>query len=293
MYPFFKTCACILFIVMFAHPIFAQCTFNFTPGLPCPGEVVTFTVSNPMAGSVYKWDLDGDGQFDDGTGPAVTYTYPYNSAQMNFIVKLEMDGTPCPVMQTVSVKAGEQPMLGVVSGGNLPANSKTISACTGGQMVTLVINNTSPNPLNFTTYTINWGDGSPVQNLNNTTFSQNIPVSHGYSGSGYNTITLTGTYSNGCVLTNIYQFFSGGSPDIGLSSIGNTNGLCAPASLIFNVQSYQNNPLGTTYQFYENDQPVGPLFTQATLQILFVYTSLRLPLAGKLPRMVNTKMLFL
>ncbi len=274
MYPYFKTCAFVIFIVMFAQPIFCQCIFNFTPGLPCPGELVTFTVVNPMGGSIYKWDLDEDGQFDDGTGSIVSYTYPYDNAQMNFIVKLEKDGAICPVMQTVSVKAGEQPMLGVVSGGNLPANSHIISSCTGGQMVTLVINNTSPNPLNFTGYTINWGDGSPVQNLNNSSFGQNTPITHAYSGSGYNTITLTGTYLNGCILTSIYQFFSGGNPDIGLSSIGNTNGLCAPASLIFNVQSYQNNPLGTTYQFYENDQPVGPLFTQASLPNPFEFIHL-------------------
>jgi len=270
----FRIFAFIIFVVTCTEPVFGQCTFNFTPGNPCPGEVVTFTVFNPMAGSVYKWDLDGDGQLDDGTGSVVTYTYSYNSMPKNFIVTLEKDGISCPVMQTVSVKAGEQPMLGVVMGGNLPLDSHIISACTGGQMITLVINNTSPNLLNFTGYTINWGDGSALQNLTNATFGLNTPVSHIYSGSGYNTITLTGTYTNGCVLTNIYQFFSGGNPDIGLSSIGNTNGLCAPASLNFIVQSYQNNPLGTTYQFYENDQPIGPLFTQSTLPNPFEFTHL-------------------
>jgi PKD repeat protein len=262
---------------MFAQPIFGQCTFTFTPALPampCPGEVVTFTVTNPMMGSVYEWDLDGDGMYDDKVGNTVTFTYPYSATQKTYDVKLEKDGTPCPGMQSIVVKAGEQPTLGVVMGGAL--NGQIISSCNGGPIITIKINNTSPNPTNFVGYTINWGDGTPpVINLNNTNFNQNATLMHDYAfGSGYKTITLTGTNANGCVLTNIYQFFSGGNPSIGLSSVGNTGGLCAPTTLTFNVKDYELNSLGTTYQFYENLQPVGPLYTQATLPNPFVFTHL-------------------
>ncbi len=249
----------------------AQCVFNFTPGNPCPGESVTFTISNPVPGAVYTWDLDGDGQFDDGTGTPVTFIYPYNANPVNFVVALQENNMGCGT-QTVAVKAGVQPTIGVTMGGIM--TGKVIRTCSGGQPVNLGINNTTPNSGNITGYTVNWGDGSPVETHTNASFSSSIGLTHNYTGAGFKTITITATHVNGCVLTNSYQFFNGGNPDIGLSSIGNTNGLCAPDSLMFNVQSYQNNPAGTTYQFYENDQPIGPLFVQGSLPNPFVFIHL-------------------
>jgi len=273
MFPQFKTCALIVCLGMFAQPIFGQCTFTFTPNMPCPGELVTFTVTNPMAGSVYKWDLDGDGQYDDKVGTMVTYNYPYSAIAVNYDLKLEKDSMACPGMQTVSVKAGEQPTLGVVSGGVLVG--KVISNCNAGQALTLIINNTSPNPSNIASYSINWGDGLPLDNYTNVSFNISVPVMHDYApGSGYMTITLAATFLNGCVISNSYQLFRGSNPNIGISNIGQTIGLCAPTTILFNVKDYQGNPDGTTYQFYENDIPVGPLYTQASLPNPFEYAHL-------------------
>lgn len=56
--------------------------FTFTPPEPLTHETVEFdgsgsTDSSP-GGSItsYAWDLDGDGEFDDGTGPQATFQYP-------------------------------------------------------------------------------------------------------------------------------------------------------------------------------------------------------------------------
>ena len=249
----------LLFFFSSSDILLSQCTFNVSNQTPCPGESVTFTVNSPMGGSTYKWDLDGDG-FDDGTGITKTFICPYAASPANITVSLQKDGMACPSSVVVMVKAGQQPTLSVASGGTLSGN--VISACNSIPPVTLVVNNTSPNPNNFTGYSINWGDASPVGNYNNSNFNQNTTVSHPYNGLGYKTITLSATHTNGCVLTKTYQFFTGGNPDIGFANIGNTTGLCTPTTITFNVTAYGNNPPGTTYKFFKNGIQVGPVYTQ-------------------------------
>src|SRR5919108_598084 len=55
--------------------------FIFEPQTPKPGQQVEFasTSSDPDGNdtlAAYEWDLDQDGQFDDGSGPNATWTYP-------------------------------------------------------------------------------------------------------------------------------------------------------------------------------------------------------------------------
>jgi hypothetical protein len=68
-----------------------------------------------------------------------------------------------------------------------------------------------------------------------------------------------------------YKVFRGGNPDIGIASIGNTSGLCAPTNLKFDITSYQNNPPGTVYTFYENDLLMPLTYTQSNLPNPFIY----------------------
>jgi PKD domain len=48
------------------------------PGQPAPGQQVTFVYSpvSPVDPSDVRWDLDGDGKFDDGTGPTAFRVFP-------------------------------------------------------------------------------------------------------------------------------------------------------------------------------------------------------------------------
>jgi hypothetical protein len=57
-----------------------QASFTFSPVLPVSGETVTFTSTSTASGrndriSSQQWDLDGDGSFDDGEGPIVSYGF--------------------------------------------------------------------------------------------------------------------------------------------------------------------------------------------------------------------------
>jgi PKD repeat protein len=52
--------------------------FDIAPAAPVTGETVTFTsTSTPSHGSLtaLDWDLDGDGAFDDGSGPSAARSY--------------------------------------------------------------------------------------------------------------------------------------------------------------------------------------------------------------------------
>lgn len=264
------------FILSFCPFIGAQCTFTYTPGNGniCPGKNVTFTVTNPMAGAVYTWNLDGAAPVNDKTGTVVTFVYPYSTTPKNYVVTLYKDGVACSPTQTVSVLAGALPTLGVVSGGTL--TGQIIKACGGSQTVTLTINNTSPAAANNIGYTIDWGDLSPVQNFTNLTFGLNTPVSHDYTGFGYKFITLTATTASGCTVMNTYQYFSGFAPaNPGLSFNSSGQGLCAPDSLSFSLIAnpafnHLNNPVGTVYDFFLNNILIAT-YNQATVPSKFTY----------------------
>lgn len=249
--------------------LYAQCTFSISPQSPCPGQSVTFTLQNQTAGATYTWDLDGDNQADDGTGTSVTFSYPFSTSPVNYTVRVYENGNlACGSPKTIGVKAAPDPSIGVTTG--QPLNGTVISACNTGQSDTLGIYNASTTFSSNTGYTINWGDGSPVLNLTNANFNLNTSILHGYSGLGYQTITVTANHQNGCSYTKTYQFFIGSNPSVGLGTPGNSVGLCAPATLMFPVTGIANNPPGTTYTFFENSEQIAQ-FTQADIPAIFTH----------------------
>jgi hypothetical protein len=52
----------------------AAVSFTYGPNPAKTGKLITFSSSDPVSTS-QTWDLDGDGKFDDATGPQVTRTY--------------------------------------------------------------------------------------------------------------------------------------------------------------------------------------------------------------------------
>ncbi|HOY05889.1 MAG TPA: PKD domain-containing protein [Saprospiraceae bacterium] len=240
--------------------------------MPCPGEAVTFSLQMPLAGATYTWDLDGDNQADDGTGTTVTYTYPISATPVNYTVRVFENGAPaCGSPKIINVKAGPDLTIGVTTGQTFTGT--LISTCAAAQSVLVGINNTTPPATagNNTGYSIDWGDGSPVQNFTNATFNANMPVTHTFSGLGYKTILITATHQNGCSYTRQYQYFNGSNPSVGLGTLGNSVGLCAPATLMFPLNNIAGNPPGTIYTFFENDIQIAQ-YTQATLPAVFSHT---------------------
>ncbi|NRD24080.1 gliding motility-associated C-terminal domain-containing protein [Winogradskyella litoriviva] len=97
-----------------------------------------------------------------------------------------------------------------------------------------------------TSYTINWGDGSP--DFNATTWSS---ITHSFNVGIYS-LTYTITGSNGCDTVAEYTVFVGSNPAVSLGNPGNTD-ICNVNPLTFPITGTENNPPGTIYTVTFND----------------------------------------
>lgn len=248
----------------------AQCSFTVSNSSPCASEEIDFSVNGPAGGASYSWDLDEDGQ-SDLTGSSFSYAFPMLHEDSTYTVTLYEDGDSCS-SQDIAVLAVPDASIGVPPG-IVTTTGNELKACNGSSSFTLEIFNASSTLSDNSSYTINWGDGSPAEDYDNNTFSNTGTISHTYAGLGYYTIFITAVHQNGCAYTNNYTFYNGGNPSVGLAIPGNTVGLCAPATLDFPITNTEGNPPGTEYTIYISGEEVAH-FNQDSLPDVFTYTFL-------------------
>jgi hypothetical protein len=85
----------------------APLVFTYAPNPVIRGVPVTFTAAtaDPSASfDALAWDLDGDGQFDDGTGTSATTVYPSATRVFVGLSGTDQDGKPVSVYREVSVQ---------------------------------------------------------------------------------------------------------------------------------------------------------------------------------------------
>jgi PKD repeat protein len=104
------------------------------PASPAVGQAVTFTDASTDDGQVVgrAWDLDGDGQFDDGTGATASATFPA-AGDHTVSLRVTDDGSPAlsgTTSRTVSVSAAPPPPPPPPPG-NLIANPSFETSLTG------------------------------------------------------------------------------------------------------------------------------------------------------------------
>ncbi len=264
---------CIIIAIIFIGGLrlaSAQCSFTVSNTSPCASEEINFSVNNPGPGANYSWDLDEDGQ-SDLNGSSFSYSFPLLNLDSTYTVTLFEDGTPCST-QDITALAVPDASIGVPPG-IVVLTGNEIKACNGSSSFELEIYNASSTYSDNAAYTINWGDGSPAEDHDNSTFSNTNTISHTYTGLGYYTIFITATHQNGCVYTNNYTFYNGGNPSVGLVIPGNTVGLCAPATLDFPITNTESNPPGTEYTIFISGEEAAH-FTQSELPDVFTYTFL-------------------
>ncbi|WP_417608006.1 PKD domain-containing protein [Owenweeksia hongkongensis] len=113
---------------------------------------------------------------------------------------------------------------------------------------------TTTNSSTYTSYSIDFGDGSAVQT--GTTFPSPA-MAHAFPNIGQYKVVLTLLGANGCPSHDTVLVFYGSNPSVGLSTQGN-NIKCLPRdstgiTFWFPVTSYQSNPPGTIYVVEVND----------------------------------------
>jgi PKD repeat protein len=82
--------------------------FQFSPATPAPGETVTFQSTTTGGGTgalELAWDLDGDGQFDDGTGEVAQRAYEAGSHVVRLRARRAGPGEPQDVEERTLVVA--------------------------------------------------------------------------------------------------------------------------------------------------------------------------------------------
>jgi large repetitive protein len=83
-----------------------QAGFTISPSSPLSGEAVTFnSTSEDADGAIaaYEWDLDGDGEHDDATGPVATAVYPLPGSRTARLRVTDEDGAASTVQETFTV----------------------------------------------------------------------------------------------------------------------------------------------------------------------------------------------
>lgn len=235
--------AALLVAAPFAGRLSAQCISHPGPAVNnvCAGETVTLGAT-PAA--------TGDGPFTYSWSPATglssttvanpTLTVPASNTTYTLTIT-DSEGCTHSNAVTVSVLPSPTPLLGttgpeqVSSFGGLTA----FSICDAASSWNFSFQDQS-SPIAGSTHSLNWGDGSPVENP-----SAGWSLSHTYPA-GLHTLSYTVTYPNGCTRTQQYIVFLGTNPGGGISTDPNTN-ICTGGTLPFNINSVSGNSPGTTY----------------------------------------------
>lgn len=94
-----------------------EASFVFFPPTPTAGEPVTFVSTatdpdSPIAASGLRWDLNGDGVFDDATGPSATTSFP---APGTYTISLQIT-TNATAVATLALTVGAPGLPGSAVG---------------------------------------------------------------------------------------------------------------------------------------------------------------------------------
>ncbi len=132
------------------------------------GQSITLNGSGSSPGAdSYEWDLNGDGIFGDASGPSPELTWKQLEEPFGIDDGLTVP-TAYPIALRVTSGSQEQTSVSTI----IVTNTAPISVITGGLTATVGVPFTvkvgadDPSSADMAadfTYTVDWGDGSPVQ----------------------------------------------------------------------------------------------------------------------------------
>ena len=231
----------------------------------CEGNNVLITTSN-ISGLDYQWNLNGV-NIPNANNPNYSAissgNYSLSVTNSNGCIS-----TSIPI--TVVVYPKIDPLLGA-SGLTTTATFQNLTyftRCINSQTGTINIVNQTLNQNQVTSYTLNWGDSSPIVNL--TSFSTN--QTHSYN-QGFYTLTISLTTNQGCIYSKNYGIFVGNTPSGSLGNPGNLSG-CSPKTIIFPIIAPPDNVPGTQYIIdFGDGQSVTYIHPNAPSSVSHTYTT--------------------
>jgi LPXTG-motif cell wall-anchored protein len=159
------------------------------------GDSLTLDGTGSSAADSYSWDLNGDGDFTDATGPTPTLTWSALEA-------LGIDDGPSTHAVSLRVTGGTSTTtsaagaLTVTNTGPTAVITDSLTA-TVGHPLTIKVGADDPSSADMAatfTYTVDWGDGSPVVTVDG---PADPPVTHTYSTVGSVSATFAVTDKDG------------------------------------------------------------------------------------------------
>ncbi|KAA2240707.1 PKD domain-containing protein [Chitinophaga agrisoli] len=251
---------------------------SFSPVSICPGQLLTIAGTNFIGAT--KVQIGGiDAAFTVDNAARIRATVPIQ-APSGVITVTTPTGS---ATSTTPLTVLPVPIPGLT---HVDAADGPFSNCNGSMTYELKVRNSSTNVSGTGyTYQINWGDNStPFTQVDWPTDATGV-TSHTYASQGFFPITVTITAPNGCVQNTVYRFYNGLNPLASFSTTSSTTGLCAPASVEFQIGNWFNNTPGTTYEvdFGDGsphvtlDHPLNPTNTTFLLSHQYLSSSCPTP----------------
>ena len=247
--------------------------FSYSPASPaCAGTTINFSNSS-IGAAAYNWTFglttNGAPAASSSQNPSVSFNPALGGSTINYTVGLiSTDGYGCTnsSSQILSVKQLPDPRIDTALNIYWDGIQNQFVNCgptrSSPNFLFTLANGSSTSPSN-TNYNINWGDG-----FSNNYSSAFTNASHLYINVGYFQITSTISNSvSGCSSQKVYTLFNGNSPLGNIGDPGNLLNLCNGVIIGFPVDTSltNQNPNGTTYDFFVNDGKPHQYFTQANL----------------------------
>ncbi|HMK05190.1 MAG TPA: PKD domain-containing protein, partial [Ferruginibacter sp.] len=238
----------------------------------CSGIPIQFnsTVSSGTLPYIYAWTFGGGGT-SNLANPLHTFTsLGCGTANLNNTLTVT-DATGCSnTLVTHPVNILQAPDVELQDPDPIsPFSNCENSPTPGNPLFPITINNISPSAGCISSYTLDWGDGTPL--LTGLT-NANFPLNHVYSTIGSFTLTVTALANNGCSSTKTYTIANQTNPAGSLGTLGSTSNLCVPAVVPFTISNWQINSTGTIYSLNFGDgapliriHPLNPGFTTDTI----------------------------
>lgn len=240
--------------------------FTFAPSNSCANVPVAFTnTSTGCTGCSFSWDFgdpaSGSANTSTLANPTHTFQATGNGTQ-SFSVTLTItssNGCTSTITRTVTVNRVPDAVL---LDPFFPVDEFLL--CDGQNNVSMQVADQSIGTI--TSYTINWGDGSP----NFTSSTAPSLVDHTYP-TGIFTLAYTVVGANGCTVTDNYPVFNISNPSINVGSDGGTQA-CGPANYCFNLDNFSQNHPSTTYTINFGDGTPSFTVSHNSLQNQYCHT---------------------
>lgn len=233
-------CSDTLSKTIFVDPL-PVASFTFTPNNACSGTPIQFSNNSTGSGLTYSWNFGDGSPLSNIQNPSHTYDAVGCGNQIYTATLTVTDSNGCTSTTSHLITVRRRPdILFIEQNGFIFCHTDTSNISD-----TVIVFNYSPSAGCISSYTVNWGDGGPTQNIP-PPFDPLNPITHIYTHMGYYNVIFTAIGTNGCSTIDTQLVAIESNPVA--SIIGpptGTNVGCAPMQVCITNNSFNISPTTT------------------------------------------------